>query len=45
MAKWLAYLLPDLAALGLISSIPEILLEFRGKIINVAEFYQWHWLQ
>ena len=50
MARWVAYLLPDPAAPGLITSIPEIFSE--EKIANVAEINQQpcleksgHWLE
>ena len=35
VAQWLAYLLPDLAALGLIRILPEIFLEETN--VDVAE--------
>ena len=39
IAQWLAHLLPDPAALGLMPSIPKICSE--GKIVDVAEVNQW----
>ena len=42
IAQWLAYLLPYIAALGLIPSIPKNVSEVN--IIEVAEVNQWCWL-
>ena len=42
VAQWLAYLLLDPATGGLIPIFPHF---FRGKIINIAEIYQWLWLE
>ena len=41
IAQWLAYLLLDPAAPGSIPSVPP---KDRGKIIDVAEVNQRHWL-
>ena len=40
MSQWLAYLLPDQAAHGLIPSVPEIFSE--EKIVEVVEVNQQH---
>ena len=43
VALWLAYLLPDPAALGSFLSIPKFFIE--EKIVNVAEVNQRHCLE
>ena len=43
VVKWLAYLLPDPAAPGLIPSIPKIFSE--KNIAQVGEVNQWCWLE